>query len=55
MKNKSFIDVLDKINDYISLKQYDKASDYISRVKLQIATEEDSSSKYIDDLVKNMK
>lgn len=55
MKNIDALEMLNNIQNFLNKEEYQKADDYIQKKKLEIQSEKDLASEYIDKLVKNMK
>lgn len=55
MKNKEIESTLQNIKELIEIEEYNKAIEYIDRKLIEISTDKDLSSEYIDDLVKELK
>ena len=55
MNNDDVIKMLDDINNYLCREEYHKAFDYIDRKKAELKEKKDPVSKYMDDLVDNLK
>lgn len=55
MRNTDIIDMLGNIEVLLSKEEYQQAIDYIQRMKKEIKPDTDLSSKYIDELMKDMK
>jgi hypothetical protein len=55
MKNENIIDMLNNIEEYINREEYEQAINYIQRKKAEIKTDNDPSSRYIDELIKDLK
>lgn len=54
MKNADILEMLNEISNYLDREEYQKASDYIVQKKMEINTEDDPSSEYIEKLMKNL-
>lgn len=55
MKNENIIDMLNNIEEYINREEYEQAINYIQRKKAEIKIDNDPSSRYIDELTKDLK
>lgn len=55
MLNRDFLDILNSIKNYIEEEEYEKALECIELNKPKLLLDEDSASKYIDNLVNDMK
>lgn len=48
MKNADILEMLNEISNYLDREEYQKASNYIVQKKMEINTEDDPSSEYIE-------
>jgi hypothetical protein len=55
MENENIIDMLNNIEEYINKEEYEQAINYIQRKKAEIKIDNDSASRYIDELTKDLK
>lgn len=55
MQNRDFINVLNSIKNFIEEEEYEKALENIELNKAKLLLDEDPASKYIDNLVNDMK
>lgn len=55
MKNIKVLEILDNVENYIENEDYFDLLDYVQRIKKDINIDDDPASKYIDDLVGELK
>ena len=55
MKNKQVIEKLNIISKLIKEEKYEQAIDHIERKKIELISEEEPVSEYLDKLVSNLK
>lgn len=55
MKNKKIIDQLNTISNLIKEEKYYKALDNIEKIKMELASEKEQVSEYLDKLVSKLR
>lgn len=54
MDKESHLETINKVKEYINEKDYDSLKSYIERREIEIRLENDITSEYIDELVKDL-
>ncbi len=55
MKNTKVIEVLENIENFVEREEYCELLDYIDKIKEDVKIDQDPASKYIDELIEDLK
>lgn len=55
MKNADVLNILNELGNFLDRKEYYQATEYIEKKKNEIKLEKDTTSDYMDKLIKDLK
>ncbi len=55
MKNTKVIEILENIENLVEREEYCELLDYIDKIKEDVKIDQDPASKYIDELIEDLK